>query len=116
MSERTIAIWSFRPACCAQRLSKGRQPVACLPDPRLNDGVQTQHDLPNAGFSDIEQRGLEARLTTPADVLPSILQMLIADRFRYIVAESGPPKRGSQPIIRYSFEKDIRDDDLPPDQ
>jgi hypothetical protein len=91
--------------------------VACLPDPRVNEGVQTQVDLTKAGMLDFQQPNVEARLTTPADILPAILQVLIASRFRYIVAEIGPPREKKFfPIVRYSFEQSIANDDLPPEE
>jgi hypothetical protein len=57
----------------------------------------------------------EALLTIPDDALAPVLQMLIADRFRYI-AMHGAQIRHRRALIRsYRLETNIDEEDMPPD-
>jgi hypothetical protein len=54
-------------------------------------------------------------LTMPADALPPVLQMLIGEKFKFVVMSGEPTRYGHATIQSYRFEVTIDEDDLPPD-
>jgi hypothetical protein len=56
---------------------------------------------------------LQGLFSIPADVLPPILQMLIGDRFKFIVMHGDPMRYRHASVLRYCFETHLEEDDLP---
>ena len=70
-----------------------------LPDHRLNEDQREGLEPKTVGSVNRHRGKLEALLSMPSDVLPSILQMLIAERFHFAVLH-GEPLRYGHALIR----------------
>lgn len=86
--------------------------VTLLPNRRLNEGERAR-DTPRSVRSFQLHRGrLEVILSMPLDALPCVLQMAIADRFRYVVLSGDRPRYRQGRIRNYRLQMTIDEDDL----
>jgi hypothetical protein len=61
-------------------------------------------------------KALEGTLAMPAETLPSILSMLIAERLRFVTFASTDLFRGAAQIREYRLHETVADDDLPSEE
>lgn len=90
--------------------------VTLMPDARLNEARRQQNKPTGVGSLNLHQGTLSALLSMPQDALDSVLQMLVADRFKYIIM-IGDPLRYRQGMVKdYRLERELNEDNLPPDE
>ena len=96
--------------------SKAREvEISLLPSLQLNE-TERSKDEPNAVGSIDTHRGImKPLLSMPLDALDSVLQMLIANRFKYVVMNGEKLRYGRGSVTSYRFECTIDEDDLPPE-
>lgn len=86
-----------------------------LPNPELNEARRDKHEPRFIGSLSLHHGKLDALLSMPADVLPDVLQMLIANRFRYAVLDGTKLRYRQGEVRSLRLEMKIEDDDLPPE-
>lgn len=74
--------------------------VTFLPDDKLNKGDAPLFPIRSAGHL-ILPRSSYAICHMPMDALPSVLQMLVARVFRYVMIAAEPPRYGKASIVSY---------------
>ncbi len=84
-----------------------------LPDRELNEDKRARHEPNAVGSLQLHRGHLTGLLSIPSDALPSVLQMVIAGRFKFVVAHGDRLRYGRAAIRHYRLEMTIRDDDLP---
>lgn len=86
-----------------------------MPTQRMNESERSK-DTPNSVGSIQLYRGtFKPLLSMPADALAPVLQMLIGERFKYVVLHGDKPRYGHGLIRSYRFEMQMSEDDLPPE-
>lgn len=93
---------------------KGRAcELTFLPDTDLNAGETPRRPLIHAGSLSLHRGQLDGLFSIPADVLPAVLQMLIGNRFQYVIIYGDPMRYRHASALRYRFEMRLDDHDLP---
>lgn len=86
-----------------------------MPDKKLNEENRQHHEPKAVGSLSLNKGVLQGLLPLPADALEPILQMLTADRFRYVVMD-GTKLRYRQGLVRdFRLSETLDEDDLPPE-
>ena len=88
--------------------------IAFLPDAALNETARKGETPQSAGSFHLHRGALQFILPMPADALPSVLAMMIAGRFRFVVIEGDRPMRGEGRVRMYRLAATHDEDDLPP--
>jgi hypothetical protein len=83
-----------------------------LPDERLNQ-KNRQNDRPMLVGHLSFHGSPNALLSMPADALPSVLAMLIAEKFKHIVLHGSALRHRQTDLRWFRFEMQISDEDLP---
>jgi len=87
-----------------------------IPDKNLNEENRQQHQPKSVGSLNLSDGKLRALLSIPQDVLDTILQMLAAERFKYIVI-TGDKLHYRQAMVKsFRLECELDEDDLPPEE
>lgn len=76
--------------------------VTFLPDVKLNKGDAPLFPIRSAGHLTLP-RSAYAICHMPMDALPSVLQMLSVQMFRYLMLAAEPPRYGKASIVSYRF-------------
>jgi hypothetical protein len=87
-----------------------------LPHHDLNEDKRERHEPKAVGSLHLFRGRLTGLLSIPSDALPSVLQMVIADRFRFAVLHGNRLRYGRALIRSFRLEMTIEEDDLPPDE
>ena len=90
--------------------------VTLLPDARLKEENRKQDEPRAVGSLSLGRGTLQALLSLPMDALDSILQMLTADKFRYVVINSDTMRYRQAAVKHYRIEANYDPEDLPPDE
>jgi len=83
-----------------------------LPDERLNREHWQNDSPPSIGHLSLHGQP-NALMSIPADSLPSLLPMLIAEKFKYVVLHGSLLRYRQTDLRSFHFEMRIDDEDLP---
>ncbi|MGM4885288.1 hypothetical protein AB8A20_07920 [Tardiphaga sp. 604_B6_N1_1] len=87
--------------------------LTAFPDTRLNESERSSISQPKAvGWITHRGKQYSANLHIPADALGSVLQMLIAGRYQYVLMDASKSFRGEADIRHFRFSKTVTEDDL----
>lgn len=90
--------------------------LSFLPHHDLNESERKrQHEPKSVGSLQLYRGKLEGILSIPSDALPPVLQMVIADRFRFVVLDGDKLHYGQGRVRSYHLDMTHSDDDLPPE-
>ena len=98
-----------------KKISASGAAFTLLPDLRLNEDQRDRHVWKGVGSVRRSRGTVSGLLSVPADVLPLLLQMLIAHRFRYLSLSGERLHYGHATIRTYTIETTIDDEDMPVD-
>lgn len=85
-----------------------------IPRQQLDSEADRAKDEPVAIGQLSSHRGtLEGILSMPLNGLTPVLQMLIAERFRYVVLNGDKQRYGQADVRTFRFERTVSEDDLP---
>jgi hypothetical protein len=87
--------------------------VAFLPDRRLNETERSRDEPQSVGSFQIHRGTLQFIIPMPADVLPAVLQMMIAGRFRFVIMDGDRPRYRQGRVRMYRLVRDYDRDDFP---
>ena len=87
-----------------------------LPTRELNEGNREKIKSVSIGTMNTRRGQMDAVLSMPADVLPSLLTMATAEQLRYIVMQGEKPRYGRAMLLSFRFETRLDEDDLPDDE
>lgn len=85
--------------------------VVLVPSQNMNERAREKQTPLSVGSLHSYRGEMEVGLSMPADVLPSLLAVLAADRVRYLVIE-GTGTRARADVIDYSLEMSLTEEDL----
>ena len=89
--------------------------LTLLPEDALNEGNRELHNPTAIGSLHLYRGTLRGLVSIPADLLPSLLTMLTADKLRYAVL-SGDKLRYNQATLRdFRLQRDLEEEDFPPE-
>jgi hypothetical protein len=89
--------------------------VTLLPDRNLDEERRKNHEPISLGTLELQDDKMVGFLPIPMDVLPSVLQMLIGDRFKFLAMSGTELYRRSTRLTGFSLEMDMEEDeDAPP--
>jgi hypothetical protein len=110
---RHLQLWGnlLRP----KRVKAQEVELAFLPRHDLNEGERERHEPKAVGSLQLYRGRLTGLLSIPSDALPPVLQMMIADRFRFAVLQGERLRYGRALIRTYHLDMTIEEDDLPPE-
>jgi hypothetical protein len=86
--------------------------ITCYPEIDLNRDNRAKRNPKAVGVFEKYREELSANIHMPADALPSVLQMLIATRYRFVILEAMPFERGYAMIQSYYFDEKLQEDEL----
>ena len=86
-----------------------------MPEHGLNEDKREGHEPKSVGAVSRHKGRFEASLWMPSDVLPSVLQMLIAKRLHYAVLHGEPLRHGHGSIRSYRLDMTLDEEDMPVD-
>ena len=98
------------------RIKAERAELTFLPDHDLKEDKRERHEPKCVGSLQLYRGHLMGLLSIPADVLSPVLQMMIADRFRFAVLHGERLRYGRALIRSYRLEMTVEEDDMPPDE
>ncbi|MDO9385013.1 MAG: hypothetical protein Q7T86_19375 [Hyphomicrobiaceae bacterium] len=88
--------------------------VTCFPDDRLSDlEGRRKHQPKMVGVISHRGKDYQVNLHLPDDALALVLQMMIANRYRYVVIEAEKSFRGEALVRHFRFAGSLDEDDLP---
>ena len=87
--------------------------VILMPNSLQTNGRYDIAEPSSVGSVSISSGRFEALLTMPCDALVPVLQMLIAERFRFIDLRGGRMRYRSAKIKSYRLEMNMDEDDMP---
>lgn len=86
-----------------------------MPEAAMNWAERAKHEPHSVGPLQIYRGKFQPLLRMPGDAVASVLQMLIAEKFKYVVLHGDKPRYGHGSIRSYRFEMKMDEDDLPPE-
>jgi hypothetical protein len=86
-----------------------------MPEAELNWSERANHQPQSVGLTQIYRGMFKPLLRMPGDSVAPVLQMLIAEKFKYVVLNGDKPRYGQGAIRSYRFEMKMEEDDLPPE-
>jgi hypothetical protein len=98
------------------RIKAEKVDLTFLPDHDLNEDKRERHEPKAVGSLELHSGRLIGLLSIPSDVLPPILQMMIADRFRFAVLHGERLRYGRALIRSYRLKMAIEEEDMPLDE
>ena len=90
----TVSVVRFRPwapLLRPSRIKPDEVEVTFLPDRRLNENERKRDQPQSVGSFQIHHSALQFLIPVPADVLPCVLQVMIAGRMRYVEMDGDRP-------------------------
>jgi len=94
-------------------LTTNRVELTILPDATLNEAARTDHQPTNIGALQLRRGSLTGWLPLPCDALSPVLQMLIGERFRFLVIRARPFRYGRADVLNDRLEQTLDEDGLP---
>jgi hypothetical protein len=89
--------------------------ATCFPDDWLLASARKDNKPKGVGYISYWGKDYSANLHLPSDLLGPVLQMMIAEKYRYIIMEAHKPFRGEAVILNYRFSATLHEDDLSPE-
>jgi hypothetical protein len=86
-----------------------------IPDDRYNQDNWHLHKTGHVGTLSLHRGRLTGLFSLPSNVLPSLLTMLAADRFKFVTIAATKLRYGNAVAQDFRLDMNIDDDDLPPD-
>lgn len=83
-----------------------------IPDMDINREQRRTNRPPHIGFINL-RKAAYGILSLPSDALPSLLPMLIGDRFQYVVLHGASLRYRQASVRSFRFEMQINEDDWP---
>ncbi|WP_262271839.1 hypothetical protein [Microvirga yunnanensis] len=97
-----------------ERLKEKAIELTFIPDLHLEQERRRNDRPPRIGFISL-RREAQGILSLPADALPSLLPMLIGEKFKYVVLHGTALRYQQAGVHSFRFEMQINDDEWPPD-
>lgn len=86
-----------------------------MPNNNLNEENRQHHEPNSVGSLNLNKGVLQGLLSLPADALVPILQMLTADRFRYVLMNGTKLRYRQGTLQSFGLDETLDEDDLPPE-
>jgi len=87
-----------------------------LPDKRLNEGERERNQPVSVGHLNLRAGLMNGIMSMPADALPLLLTLAMAEKLRYVVIQGDPFRYGNAAVKSFRVEMSIDEDDLPADE
>jgi hypothetical protein len=94
-------------------LKSDRLEMSLLPTVDMNPGHRKDREPLAVGSLEADNDRIVGLISIPADVLPAILQMLIAERFKFIVMGGDKFRHRRARLHRFRLEMKLTEDDMP---
>jgi hypothetical protein len=93
-------------------ISPSQAKLTVFPDNRLVESERQSQQPKAVGWISHRGKQYSANFHLPADALGYVLQMLLADRYRYVIMDAGKSFRGEADIRHYRFSGTVNEDEL----
>lgn len=99
-----------------KKIKTEKAEVTLMPDARLNEARRQQNKPTGVGSLNLSSGTLTALLSMPQDALDSVLQMLMAGRFKYFIMTGDQLRYRQGHAQYYRFDRELNEDNLPQDE
>lgn len=99
-----------------KKIKADKADITILPNIYLNEDRRQQQKPTAVGSLNLDKGTLTGLLSMPQDALDAVVQMLVAGRVKYIIMTGDPLRYRQGKVQSYRLERELHEDDLPPDE